>query len=85
MSKLDIRRTTRSMTAALLAKRNLSVGDILVIEVSDSSDFQTHLSPIGTSVIYLKYVCIFSNKVVDSQQENREGGQEIDRNPYLTE
>ena len=38
MSNLSIRRTARSMTAALLARRNLSVGDISVIEVSDSSD-----------------------------------------------
>ena len=38
MSNLSIRRTTRSMTAALLARRNLSVGDISVIEVSDSSE-----------------------------------------------
>ena len=33
----------------------------------------------------LKYVSISVNKVVDSKQENRQGDQEIDRKPYLTE
>ena len=33
----------------------------------------------------LKYISISTNKVVDSQQVNREGNQEIDRKPYLTE
>ena len=73
------------MTAALLSNRNLSVGDISVIEVSDSSYVRPHPAPIGPSVLDLKYVSISANKVVDSQQENREGDQEIDRKPYLTE
>ena len=85
MSNLAIRRTTRSMTTTLLARRNLSVGDILVIEVSDSSDVRPNPSPIGPSVLDLKYVSISANKVIDSQQVNREGDQKIDGKPYLDE
>ena len=81
MSNLAIRRTTHSMTAALLAKRNLSIGDISFIEVSESSYVRQHPSPIGPSVLDLKYVSISADKVVDSQQVNREGSQEIDRKP----
>ena len=33
----------------------------------------------------LKYVSISADKVVDSHQVNREGSQEIDRKPHLTE
>ena len=73
------------MTTAFLARRNLSVGDISVIEVSDNSDVQPHLAPIGPSVLDLTYISVFANKVVDSQQVNREGEQKIDRKPYLTE
>ena len=72
------------MKTALLARRNLSVGDISVIEVSDSSDVQPHTAPIGTYVLYLKCISISANKMVDSLQENCEGDQEIDRKPYLT-
>ena len=85
MSNLDIRITTRSMTVALLARRNLSVGDVSVIELSDSSNVRPHPVAIGPSVLDLKYVSISANKVVDSKQENREGDQEINRKPYLTE
>ena len=66
MSNLTIRRTTRSMIADLLARRNLSVGDISVIEVSDSSDVRPHPAPIGPFVLDIKYVSISANKVVDS-------------------
>ena len=85
MSKPDIRRTTRSMTAALLSRRNLSVGDVLVIELSDSLDVRPNPSPIGPSMLDIKYVSISVDKVVDSQQVNLEGSQEIDRKPHLTE
>ena len=37
LSNRDIRRSTRSMTSALFARRDLSIGDTPVIEVSDSS------------------------------------------------
>ena len=66
MSNPAIRRTTRSMTATLLSRRNLSVGDISVIEVSDSSDVRPHPAPIGPFVLDIKYVSISANKVVDS-------------------
>ena len=85
MRKPAIRRTTRNMTAALLAKKNLSVGDFPVIELSDSSDVRPNPSPIGPSVLDLKYVSISADKVVDIQQVNCEGSQEIDRKPHLTE
>ena len=81
MSKLTIRRTTRSMTAALLARRNLSIGDVSVIELSDSSDVRPNPTTIGPSMLDLKYVSIFADKEVDSQQVNREDSQEIDRKP----
>ena len=73
MSNPAIRRTARSMTTNLISRRNLSIGDISVIEVSDSSDVRPHLASIGPSVLYLKYVSISANKVVDSQQVNHEG------------
>ena len=85
MRKSAIRRTTRSMTTALLARRNLSVGDISVIEVSDSLDVRPHPAPIGPYMLDLKYVSISADKAVDSQQVNCEGSQEIDRKPHLTE
>ena len=49
------------MTAALLAKRNLSVGDISVIEVSDSSDVRPNPAPIGPSLLDIKYVSVSAN------------------------
>ena len=50
MIKPAIRRTTRSMRAALLYRRNLSVGDVSVIELSDSSDVRLNPAPIGPSM-----------------------------------
>ena len=85
MSIRAIHRTTCSMTTTLLARRNLSVGDISVIQVSESSDVRPNLAPIGPSVLDLKYVFVPANEVVDSQQVNRESDQEIDRKPYLVE
>ena len=85
MSKSAIRRTTHSMTVALLARRNLSVGDVSVIELSDSSDLRPNPATIAPSMLDLKYVSISADKEVDSQQVNREGSQEIDRKPHLTE
>ena len=66
MRKLAIRRTTCSMTAALLARRNLSVGDVSVVELSDSSDIRPNPNPIGPSMLYLKYISISADRVVDS-------------------
>ena len=75
MSNRAIRRTTRSMTTALLARRNLSIGDIPVVEVSDSSKVRPNSAPIGPSVLDLKYVSVSTIEVVDSQQVNCEGDQ----------
>ena len=75
MSNPAIRRATRSMIAALLAMRNLSIGDISVVEVSDSSKVRPNPVPIGPSVLDLKYVSVSANEVVDSQQLNHEGEQ----------
>ena len=54
------------MTVALLARRNLSIGDVSVIEMSDSSAVRPNPSPIGPSMLDLKYVSIFVDKEVDS-------------------
>ena len=61
MSNLAIRKTTHSMTAALLARRSLSIGDISVIEVSDSSELLPNPVPIGPTILDLKYVSAFGN------------------------
>ena len=82
MSNRAIHRTTRNMKATLLARRNLSIGDISVVEVSDSSKVRPNPVPIGPSVLDLKYVSVSANEVVDSQQVNHECDQEIDRKPY---
>ena len=73
------------MIATLLAKRNLNIGDVSVVDLSDSLDIRPSPDPIGPSMLDLKYVSIFADKVVDSQQVNREGSQEIDKMPHLTE
>ena len=84
MSNRVIRRTTRSTIAALFSRRNLRVGDISVIEVSDSSELHPNPVPIGPTVLDLKYVSASGNEVVDSQQINHEHDidQEIDQRPY---
>ena len=85
MSKLAIRRTTRSMTTTLLASRNLSVGDVSVIELSDSSDLRLNPATIAPSMLDLKCISTYVDNVVDRQQVIREGSQEIDRKHHLTE
>ena len=72
LSNKAIRRTTRSMTTSLVAKRDLSIGDNPVIEVSDSSKPHPSLVPIGPAFLDLKYVSISRDNVVDIQQENHE-------------
>ena len=71
------------MTAALLSRRNLSIGDISVFEVSDSSEVWPNPIPIGPCVQDIKYVFFSTNEVVDSLQVNHECDQEITRKPYL--
>ena len=85
MSNRAIRRTTCSMTASLLSRRNLSIGDVSVVKVSDSSEIFLNLVHIGPCVQDLKYVSVSANEVVDSQQVNHECDQEINRKPYLAE
>ena len=72
------------MTTTLLDRRSLSIGDISVIEVSDSSELRPNLVPIGQTVLDLKHVSASANEFVDSQQMNREHDidQEIDQRPY---
>ena len=60
------------MTATLFAIRNLRVGDISVIEVSDSLELCPNPIPIGPTVMDLKYVSASGNEVVDSKQINHE-------------
>ena len=71
------------MTTALLARRNLSIGDIPIIEVSDSSAPCPSPVPIRPAFLDLKYVSLSRDNVADTQQVNHECGQEIDQNPYL--
>ena len=80
LSNQAIRRTTRSMTATLFTRRNLSIGDVPVIEVSDSLEPPPNPAPIGPTFLDLKYVSVCENNVVDIQQVNHEGDvdQEID-------
>ena len=87
LSNRAIRRTTCSMTAALFARRNLSIGDVPVIEVSDSSEPHPNPALIGPTFLDLKYVSVSENNVVDIQQVNHEcdADQEIDQKPYIAE
>ena len=55
------------MIAALLARRNLSIGDIPTIEVSDSSAPRPRPVPIRPSFLDLKYVSLSGDNVVDTQ------------------
>ena len=73
------------MTVALLARRNLSIGDIPIIKVSDSSAPRPSTVPIHLYFLDLKYVSLSGDNVADTQQVNHECGQEIDQNPYLAE
>ena len=85
LSDQAIRRTTRSMIATLFAKRKMSIGDVPVIEVSDSSEPRPNPAPIGPTFLDLKYVSVSGNNVVDIQQVNHECDQEIDQKPYIVE
>ena len=87
LSDQAIRRTTRSMIATLFAKRKMSIGDVPVIEVSDSSEPHPNPALIGQTFLDLKYVSDSENNVVDIQQVNHEGDvdQEIDQNLYIAQ
>ena len=73
------------MTTALFARRDLSIGSVPVIEVSDSSEPHPNPALIGPTFLDLKYVSDSENNVVDIQQVNHEGDvdQEIDQEPYI--
>ena len=75
------------MTATLFTRRNLSIGDVPVIEVSDSLEPPPNPAPIGPTFLDLKYVSVSKNNVVDIQQVNHECDvdQEIDQKPYIVE
>ena len=73
------------MKASLFARRDLSIGDIPVIEVSDSSEPRPNLVPIGPAFLDLKYVSIPGDNVADIQKVNHEFDKEIDQKPYIVE
>ena len=73
------------MTATFLGRINLSIGDISVVEVSDSSKICPNPVPIGPSVLDLKYVSVSVDEAIDSQQVNHVCDQEINRKPYLAQ
>ena len=60
------------MTVALFSRRDLSIGNTPIIEVSDSSEPHHNPVPIGPTFMHLKYVSASGNDVVDSQQMNHE-------------
>ena len=70
LSNQEIHRTICSMTAALFVNRYLSVGDALVIELSDSLESQPNEAPVGPTVLDLKYVSAFETRAGDVQQLN---------------
>ena len=73
------------MKAALLARRNLSIGDIPIIEVSDSSAPHPSPVPICPYFLDLKYVSLSGDNAADTQRVNHECDQEIDQKCYLAE
>ena len=70
LSNQAICRTTHSMTVAFFARRDLSVGDAPVIEVSDSSEPRPNPAPFGPTIMDLKYVSASETNVVGVQQVN---------------
>ena len=54
------------MTTALLTRRNLNIGDIPIIEVSDSSAPRPSPVPIHLSFLDLKYVSLSGDNVADT-------------------
>ena len=75
------------MTTAFFSRRDLSVGDALVIELSDSSEPRPNLAPIGPTIPDLKYVSVFETNVVGVQQVNPgcDVDQEIDQKLCIEE
>ena len=71
------------MTATLFVSRDLSVGDSLVIELSDYSESQPNETPVGPTILDLKYVSASETRARDVQQLNPRPNvdQEIDQKP----
>ena len=69
------------MTTAFFARRDLSVGDAPIIEVSDSSEPHPNPAPIGATILDLEYVSISETNVIGVQQVNHgcDVDQEIDQ------
>ena len=81
LSNQAIRQTTRSMMATFFARRDLSVGDAPVIELSDSSEPHPNQALIGPTILDLKYVSISETNIGSVQQVNPgfDVDQEIDQ------
>ena len=71
------------MTTALFASRYLSVGDALVIKLSDSLESLPNEAPVGPTILDLKYVYASETRARDVQQLNPRPNvdQEIDQKP----
>ena len=52
------------MMVMFFARRALSVGDALVIQLSDSSEPRPNQAQIGSTILDLKYVSIFEANAV---------------------
>ena len=51
------------MMAAFFARRDLSVGDTPVIELSDSLEYRTNEALVGPTVLDMKYVSVSKTNV----------------------
>ena len=58
------------MMAMFFARRDLSVGDAPVIELSDSSESQTNEAPVVLTILDLKYVSVSETNAGSVQQVN---------------
>ena len=87
LSNQAIRQTTHSMMAAFFARRDLSVGDGHVIELSDSSESRPNEAPVGPTILDLKYVSVSENNAGGVQQVNPgfNVDHEIDQKPCAEE
>ena len=83
LSNRSIHRTTHSITSALFTSRYLSVGDALVIKLSDSLESLPNEAPVGPTILDLKYVFASETRAEDVQQLNPGPNvdQEIDQKP----
>ena len=75
------------MTTAFFSRRDLSVGDAPVIELSDSLESRPNEAPVGPTILDLKYVSISETNAGGVQQVNPglNVDQEIDHKPCAEE